>query len=425
MKKRLLTTLLVSAITLSSVALPLGVAADDLDDVISQQEKEVSNRQEKIKALQDKQASTKDQIAALNSQISDTQAEAEDLMEKQAKLQKDIEKLGQQIETLQGRIEKRNTAIQNQARKVQVNNKETSIFTAVLEADSFSDAISRLQGVTTMVKANNDMMNQQKQDKQDVETKQNTTKTKSAEIGKAQVSLEKKLETLNQDQLELNVLKAQLEAEEATEQDKKEAAEQKVADAKAEKERQEEAARKAAEEAARQAAAEEAARQQAAQQAQQNARPQTPAPAPVVPSTPAPAPVTPTPTPTPVAPTPAPSAPSAGSSVIATAEKYLGTPYVWGGSYPNGFDCSSLVQHVFAQHGISLPRVTYQQEYAGTVIPVSQAQAGDLYFWGARGATYHVAIAAGGGRYIHAPQPGDVVKYGSVAWYAPSFAVRL
>lgn len=115
-----------------------------------------------------------------------------------------------------------------------------------------------------------------------------------------------------------------------------------------------------------------------------------------------------------------------GSQIVATAQQYIGVPYVWGGSTPAGFDCSGLVQYVYAQNGIDLPRVTYTQENAGTVIPVSQAQAGDLYFWGAKGSTYHVAIATdSNGNYIQAPEPGQSVKTGNVSWYAPSFAMQV
>ena len=56
---------------------------------------------------------------------------------------------------------------------------------------------------------------------------------------------------------------------------------------------------------------------------------------------------------------------------------------------------------------------------------MSEAQAGDLYFWGSQGASYHVALATGGGGYIHAPQPGQSVSYGSVSSYAPQFALRV
>lgn len=124
--------------------------------------------------------------------------------------------------------------------------------------------------------------------------------------------------------------------------------------------------------------------------------------------------------------TPAPAPSGNGSAIVAEAYKHIGKPYVWGAKGPNSFDCSGFTRYVYLQvTGRDIGGWTVPQEGAGTVIPVSQAQPGDLYFWGSRGSSYHVAIALGGGSYIHAPQPGESVKVGSVAYFAPSFAVRM
>ncbi|MDQ8691353.1 C40 family peptidase, partial [Enterococcus sp. FR212] len=134
-----------------------------------------------------------------------------------------------------------------------------------------------------------------------------------------------------------------------------------------------------------------------------------------------PAPTTPTPTPTPT-----PSGSVNGAAIVAEAYKYIGTPYVWGGKDPSGFDCSGFTRYVYLQvTGRDIGGWTVPQESAGTKISVSQAKAGDLLFWGSPGGTYHVAIALGGGQYIHAPQPGESVKVGSVQWFAPDFAVSM
>lgn len=113
-------------------------------------------------------------------------------------------------------------------------------------------------------------------------------------------------------------------------------------------------------------------------------------------------------------------------AVIEVASQQIGTPYVWGGRAPGGFDCSGLMQYAFRTAlGMEIGSWTVPQESAGTIIPVSEAQPGDLYFWGAQGATTHVALATGGGEYIHAPQPGENVKVGNTQWFTPSFAVRV
>ena len=112
-------------------------------------------------------------------------------------------------------------------------------------------------------------------------------------------------------------------------------------------------------------------------------------------------------------------------SVVSIANRYLGTPYAWGGTTPQGFDCSGFTQYVYGQAGKSIGRNTIAQESAGSQIPVSQAQPGDLLFWGSRGSSYHVAIYAGNGRYIAAPTEGQSVSYGNTAYYTPSFAVHV
>ena len=114
-----------------------------------------------------------------------------------------------------------------------------------------------------------------------------------------------------------------------------------------------------------------------------------------------------------------------GSAVAAYAKRFSGVPYVYGGKTPSGFDCSGFTSYVYAHFGKNIGGWTVPQESAGTQISVSQAQPGDLLFWGARGNTYHVAIYLGGGQYIAAPEPGQSVKIGNICYFQPSFAVHV
>jgi cell wall-associated NlpC family hydrolase len=112
--------------------------------------------------------------------------------------------------------------------------------------------------------------------------------------------------------------------------------------------------------------------------------------------------------------------PNVHGGVVGIAMRYLGVPYVWGGSSPRGFDCSGLVMYVFAQIGVSLPHSSYAQYGMGTPVSMSELQPGDLVFFA--GAS-HVGIYIGGGQFIHAPHTGDVVKISSLTgWYASEFA---
>ena len=97
-----------------------------------------------------------------------------------------------------------------------------------------------------------------------------------------------------------------------------------------------------------------------------------------------------------------------GATVVAAAYSKLGCPYKWGASGPDKFDCSGLVMWCYAQAGVYLDHYSGSQKESGAVIPVSQAQPGDI-LW----KSGHVGIYIGNGQYIHAPQTGDVVKIAS------------
>lgn len=99
--------------------------------------------------------------------------------------------------------------------------------------------------------------------------------------------------------------------------------------------------------------------------------------------------------------------------VLTIASRYLGVPYVWGGTSPSGFDCSGFVQYVYAQRGVYLPRTTYSQIYSGTRVSRSNLMPGDLVFFG-YGSPDHVGIYTGSGMMIHAPRPGKSVEYASI-----------
>ncbi len=106
-----------------------------------------------------------------------------------------------------------------------------------------------------------------------------------------------------------------------------------------------------------------------------------------------------------------------GTSVVADAEQYLGVPYQWGGTSPTtGFDCSGLVQHVYADLGISLPRTSQEQVTAGTPVDsIADAQPGDLVFFEpSASGPGHVGIYIGNGQMIDAPHTGTDVRIQAV-----------
>ncbi|GLI28164.1 hydrolase [Agromyces rhizosphaerae] len=115
----------------------------------------------------------------------------------------------------------------------------------------------------------------------------------------------------------------------------------------------------------------------------------------------------------------APSTSYSPAAVFATASQYIGVPYVYGGATPAGFDCSGFVMYVFAQYGISLPHSSAGQAAAGTPIPLSQAQPGDLVIMSG-----HDGFYAGNGNILHAPYPGTSVRIQPI-WTTSYSIVRI
>ena len=116
----------------------------------------------------------------------------------------------------------------------------------------------------------------------------------------------------------------------------------------------------------------------------------------------------------------APVAPSQYGGVVGIAMQYLGTPYVWGGASPGGFDCSGFAMYVYSQVGVSLPHnAAMQYNTVGTYVSRDQLEPGDLVFFDGLG---HMGIYIGGGQFIHAPHTGTVVQISSLSgWYADTY----
>lgn len=112
--------------------------------------------------------------------------------------------------------------------------------------------------------------------------------------------------------------------------------------------------------------------------------------------------------------------------VISAAQSQTGTPYGWGGTGPNSFDCSGLVQWAYGQADVSLPRVAHDQVNHGTRVSYGDAQRGDILYWSDGGGyAYHVAIYLGNDRMIDAPNSGSTVGERNVTRHNLAGAVRL
>lgn len=119
------------------------------------------------------------------------------------------------------------------------------------------------------------------------------------------------------------------------------------------------------------------------------------------------------------------SSSASGSAIASFAQKFVGNPYVYGGtSLTNGTDCSGFTQSVFRNFGISIPRTSSAQSGSGQSVSVSSVQPGDLIFYASNGSINHVAMYIGGGQVVHASNPSTGIRISNMYYRRPSCARR-
>lgn len=104
-----------------------------------------------------------------------------------------------------------------------------------------------------------------------------------------------------------------------------------------------------------------------------------------------------------------------GAEVVNYTKTFIGVPYLWGGTTPNGFDCSGLMQYSYGHFGVAISRTTYDQINNGIYVSRNELQLGDLIFFGTSADPHHVGMYVGDNNYIHAPKTGDYVKISSLS----------
>lgn len=248
MKKRLLTSILLSTVVLSQGAAFINVKADSTDDKIAAQDSKINN-------ITAQQQTAQSQVDAIQSQVTALQQQQTDLQAENDKLNTESKKLSGEIEELSKNIVARNDSLANQARSAQTSGSATSYINTVINSGSITEAISRVAAMNEIFSANNKMLEQQKKDKEAIAEKQQENNQAINTVIANQQQLADDEQALSTKQAELKVAQLNLAAEKSSaENEKNSLLEQKAA----------------AEKAAAEAAAAEAA-YKAQQQAQQEA----------------------------------------------------------------------------------------------------------------------------------------------------------
>ncbi|MYR44304.1 C40 family peptidase [Streptomyces sp. SID5910] len=119
------------------------------------------------------------------------------------------------------------------------------------------------------------------------------------------------------------------------------------------------------------------------------------------------------------------SATGSAAAVVSFVQSQVGDAYVSGGTGPNSWDCSGLVQAAFKQVGVDLPRVSQDQSVAGTQVSLDNLQPGDILYWGGAGSAYHVGVYVGDGMFVGAQNSSTGVVEKPLSYDPPSGAVRV
>lgn len=352
MKKKSIS--LVLALTLSFASISTGVLADPYSDKAAY-EQELAENKKNYKSAQEQVDEIEARIQEVNSRMEDITYEIEELETEISGVQDKIDESNKKVQATEKDIEEESGLFSKRMRAMYINGLDSYV-EVLLESKDFSDFLSRLTNIKTIINHDTKVIN-------------NLVEKKEVIVAeKAVIEDEKaKLDALQE---ENNAKLAELETQKSEKQ---------VALAEAEKNKDLfEAAMKESEEQLNQTLA------LINSYTGGDNRPNR-GDSFVPPS-------------------------ATGNAIVDYAMQFLGVPYLWGGSSPSGFDCSGLTSYVYRACGISINRTADAQMRQGTYVPKEQLQAGDLVFFGYGGVASHVGIYVGNNSYLHAPQDNDFVK---------------
>ena len=216
MKKKLLTTILLTTVALSQVGTVISVGADSTDDKIAAQDNKIAD-------LSSKEQSAQAQVDQIQAQVSEIKKQQETLKAENERLNEESAKLSAEIEELSKNIVARQESLANQARSAQTTGTATSYINAIVSSGSLTEAISRVSAMNEIASANNKMLEEQKRDKEDIDAKQKENNDAINIVIANQQQLNDDEQALATKEAELKVAQLNLAAEKSTAENDKNA----------------------------------------------------------------------------------------------------------------------------------------------------------------------------------------------------------
>ncbi|HFU4451406.1 TPA: peptidoglycan hydrolase PcsB [Streptococcus suis] len=214
MKKKILTSLMLSTVVLSNVNYAFVINANDVDS-------QIAAKNQQINELTVKQTAAQQQVDSIQGQVNEIVAEQEKLTEENVRLENESKALSAEIDKLSADIVSRDGALKEQARSAQTDASASSYINTILDSKSIVDAVSRVNAMREIVAANNRMLNQQKLDKEAIVEKQKANQEAINVLAANRQKLEDDEQVLKVRQAELQVAQLNLAAEKATAEDEK------------------------------------------------------------------------------------------------------------------------------------------------------------------------------------------------------------
>ena len=216
MKKKLLTTILLSTVALSQVGTVISVGADSTDDKIAAQDSKIAD-------LSSKEQSAQAQVDQIQAQVSEIKKQQETLKAENERLNEESARLSAEIEELSKNIVARQESLANQARSAQTTGTATSYINAIVSSGSLTEAISRVSAMNEIASANNKMLEEQKRDKEAIDAKQKENNEAINTVIANQQKLDEDSQALTTKEAELKVAQLNLAAEKSTAENEKNA----------------------------------------------------------------------------------------------------------------------------------------------------------------------------------------------------------